>query len=50
MDFIEVNQQSCNKNGICATVSPAGLIDFQKGECPTPIAEAEETCIRCGHK
>lgn len=49
MDLFEVNQQSCNKDGICAAVCPAGLIDFQKGECPTPIAEAEEVCIRCGH-
>lgn len=49
MKLIEVNQQTCNQDGICAAVCPAGLIDFQKGQCPTPVSEAARTCIRCGH-
>jgi nitroreductase/NAD-dependent dihydropyrimidine dehydrogenase PreA subunit len=49
MNFIEVNQQSCNQDGICSAACPAKLINFTKGEYPTPIAEAEELCIRCGH-
>jgi nitroreductase/NAD-dependent dihydropyrimidine dehydrogenase PreA subunit len=49
MNFIEANQQTCNQDGICAAVCPMNLIDFTKGEYPTPIAEAEELCIRCGH-
>ena len=49
MDLFEVNQQTCNKDGICAAVCPAKIIDFQKGQCPTPSAEAEEICTRCGH-
>lgn len=47
--LFEVNQQTCNQDGICAMVCPAGIIDFQKGGHPTPHALAEEVCIRCGH-
>lgn len=49
MNLLEINQQSCNQDGICAAVCPARLIDFQKGAYPCPIPEAEELCIRCGH-
>lgn len=49
MDLFEINRQTCKKDGICAAVCPSGLIDFKKGECPTPIAGADELCIRCGH-
>ena len=41
MNFIEVNQQSCNQDGICSAACPATLINFTKGEYPTPIAAAE---------
>ena len=49
MNFIEVNQQTCNQDGLCSAVCPAKLINFSKAGYPTPIAEAEELCIRCGH-
>jgi nitroreductase/NAD-dependent dihydropyrimidine dehydrogenase PreA subunit len=49
MNFIEVNQQTCKQDGVCSAVCPAKLINFTKGEYPTPIAVAEELCIRCGH-
>jgi len=49
MNLLEIDQQSCNQDGICAAVCPARLIDFQKGGFPTPIGEAEKMCIRCGH-
>ena len=49
MNLIEVNQQTCNKDGICSAVCPAKLIGFTKGEYPTPIAQVDELCIRCGH-
>jgi len=49
MNLFEVDRQSCNQDGICAAVCPAGLIDFQKGKHPEPIAGADELCIRCGH-
>jgi len=49
VDLFTVNQQTCNKDGICAAVCPVGLIDFRKDSYPTPIADADEICIRCGH-
>ncbi len=49
MNLLEIDQKSCNRDGICAAVCPSGLIDFKKGEYPTPIANAEKMCIRCGH-
>jgi nitroreductase/NAD-dependent dihydropyrimidine dehydrogenase PreA subunit len=49
MDLFEVNQKTCNQDGICAQACPAGLIEFQKDRYPTPIAEANELCIGCGH-
>ena len=49
MDLFEVNHQTCNQDGICAAVCPAGIVDFEKGSYPVPSTEAEEICIRCGH-
>ncbi len=49
MNLIEVNQKTCNQDGICSAVCPAKLINFTKGGYPTPIAEIDELCIRCGH-
>ena len=49
MKLLEVDQQSCHQDGICAAVCPVGIIDFRKGEYPNPIGEAEELCVRCGH-
>ena len=49
MALIEVNPQTCNKDGICAAVCPGNFINFTKGEFPTPIEEIDKLCIRCGH-
>lgn len=49
MELFEVNQQTCNQDGICAAVCPVGIIAFEKGSVPVPVSGAEEICIRCGH-
>ena len=49
MDLIEINQETCNKDGTCATVCPSGIIGFEKGSFPKPVPDADELCIRCGH-
>lgn len=49
MNLIEINQESCNQDGICAAVCPMHLLDFEKGQIPKPIDHADELCIRCGH-
>jgi nitroreductase/NAD-dependent dihydropyrimidine dehydrogenase PreA subunit len=47
--LLEVNEQTCNQDGICAAVCPVGIIRFQKGGYPAPVSKADEFCIRCGH-
>lgn len=49
MDLLSVDQQTCDQDGLCAAVCPAGLIDFKKGTFPGAIQEADALCIRCGH-
>jgi nitroreductase/ferredoxin len=49
MDLIEVNQKTCNKDGLCAMECPAGIISFEKGSFPKPTPGADELCSRCGH-
>ena len=49
MKLFEIDQQTCNKDGICAAVCPLKIIAFKEGECPTPVSGAEKVCVRCGH-
>jgi len=49
MQLFEVDQQICQQDGICAAVCPMGIIAFEKGGYPAPVAGAEELCVRCGH-
>jgi nitroreductase/NAD-dependent dihydropyrimidine dehydrogenase PreA subunit len=49
MTLLTIDPETCNQDGICAAVCPAGIIDFKKGEFPAPSANAEEICIQCGH-
>jgi nitroreductase/NAD-dependent dihydropyrimidine dehydrogenase PreA subunit len=49
MSLFEVNTATCNKDGICAAVCPAGIIEIGESGHPVPTAEAEELCIQCGH-
>ena len=49
MSFFEVDQEKCKQDGICAQVCPFELIDFKKGEYPSPAENAEDMCLLCGH-
>jgi len=49
LDLFEIDKKTCNQDGICAAVCPAGIIAFVKGGFPEPVARADEFCIRCGH-
>lgn len=49
MKILTIDERTCNRDGLCAEVCPAGLIDFTGGKFPEPVALAEELCIRCGH-
>lgn len=49
MQLIEIDKTTCNQDGICAAVCPAGIISLAKGEFPELVENADEFCIRCGH-
>ena len=49
MAILTVNVDTCNRDGLCATVCPAGIIAFSKGEFPQLTDDAAEYCIACGH-
>jgi nitroreductase/NAD-dependent dihydropyrimidine dehydrogenase PreA subunit len=49
MNLIKIDEKTCNHDGVCALVCPAGLIDMKKGKFPEAIVGADEICIRCGH-
>jgi ferredoxin len=49
VELFTVNQETCNQDGICAAVCPAGIIEIKNGSYPIPVSYADELCIRCGH-
>jgi nitroreductase/NAD-dependent dihydropyrimidine dehydrogenase PreA subunit len=49
MSLIEINQQTCNKDGICAAVCPGNFINFNTTDGPVEVEDINELCIRCGH-
>ncbi len=49
MNLIEINQQTCSQDGICAAVCPAKLINMTPEAFPLPVDDIGDLCIRCGH-
>jgi nitroreductase/NAD-dependent dihydropyrimidine dehydrogenase PreA subunit len=50
MKLLSVDQEKCERDGICAAVCPAGIIEFKdKAAFPAMIEGGDEFCIRCGH-
>lgn len=49
MSFIQIDQEKCHRDGLCAMDCPMGIITHQKGELPVGIANAAELCVGCGH-
>ena len=49
MNLFEVDTQTCDKEGICAAVCPARIIEISEDGYPVPVTGAEDMCIRCGH-
>ncbi len=49
MKLFDVDQQTCNRDGICAAVCPSLIIEIPKDGLPTPVIGADQACIRCGH-
>jgi nitroreductase/NAD-dependent dihydropyrimidine dehydrogenase PreA subunit len=49
MSFFNVNEQLCNKDGVCARLCPAGIIEKNPDTGYPYIApQKEQFCIRCG--
>ncbi len=50
MSLLNINQEKCKQDGLCAAECPMGIIRFEgKGSYPEITAESEAMCIRCGH-
>lgn len=49
MELFQIDQKTCNKDGICAAVCPSRIIGFQKGEYPRLVPGGQVACIQCGH-
>lgn len=49
MALLELNEQTCNKCGICAAVCSRGIIDFQENSYPSLLPLADAFCNNCGH-
>jgi nitroreductase/NAD-dependent dihydropyrimidine dehydrogenase PreA subunit len=50
MSLLTVDQEKCERDGICAEVCPAEIIEFKdKNAFPTLVDGGDKLCIRCGH-
>jgi len=50
MSLLTVDQEKCKRDGICAEVCPAGIIELKdKDAFPSLVVGGDEICIRCGH-
>ena len=49
MSLLTVNQEKCERDGICVEVCPVRIIEFKdKDAFPTLIDDGDKLCIRCG--
>jgi nitroreductase/NAD-dependent dihydropyrimidine dehydrogenase PreA subunit len=50
MSLITIDREKCNQDGICVAECPARIIQLDPREgYPTPTANFEEICLKCGH-
>ena len=50
MSLFVIDQEKCKRDGLCVKDCPAQVMVMADKEAfPTPIADAEEFCINCGH-
>lgn len=49
MPLFTIDQEKCNKDGLCAVECPAGCIEFVEGELPVPHEKKQAYCLNCGH-
>lgn len=50
MAVFTIDQDKCNRDGLCAAVCPRGIIEMIAGESfPAVSADNDDSCIGCGH-
>ncbi|HUL00520.1 MAG TPA: nitroreductase family protein [Nitrospirota bacterium] len=50
MSLFSIDETKCKRDGICADECPRRLIEMKVGSSiPTPVEDAEDRCIKCGH-
>src|SRR5574341_204414 len=50
MSLFSIDDKTCKHDGICAAECPLKLIEMKVDtSLPTPVADAGERCIKCGH-
>lgn len=50
MSLLNVDQEKCNRDGICIEVCPGRIIEFKnKDAFPTLVDGGKSVCINCGH-
>ena len=50
MTFFSIDQEMCNKDGICVAECPSRIIRMDSGEdYPGPTSDFKDVCLKCGH-
>ena len=50
MTLFAIDREKCKRDGICVDECPIRVIEIRKkGEFPSPVENAEELCVNCGH-
>lgn len=50
MSLFLIDEKKCKRDGICAAECPIRLIEMKtKSSLPTPVPDAMDRCVRCGH-
>ena len=50
MNFISVDREKCNQDGLCAGECPARIIVMDPKEgYPVPTPDFKDYCLKCGH-
>ena len=50
MSLFMIDQRKCKRDGLCVKDCPVQVIAMEdKDAFPSPIEDAEEFCVKCGH-
>jgi nitroreductase/NAD-dependent dihydropyrimidine dehydrogenase PreA subunit len=50
VSYWKINPALCKRDGFCVAECPSRLLEIKAGSpVPTPVAGAEERCVKCGH-